>query len=401
MGRTEFRNYGNSQQAEVATSAAEKCKHREWTSVHDNYYRQQIVGQGTYGVVFSGHNRHTGQKVAMKRSQLDVYAEEGIPATAFREVALLNDLKNVPNVVQLQEISCTSSRLYLICEFLDRDLKKHLKENNRRLDYSKVKYISHEILKGVAWCHGIRVIHRDLKPHNILLDKEARVIKIADFGLARPNHAPGKTLTHEVITLWYRPPELLLGGSNYTDAVDIWSAGCIIAELLSGYPLFQGDSEIDTLFHIFKLLGTPTSQTWPGVTALPEGQLSHHWPQFKGHSDPFGQLNQSIDAAGKDLLQRMLAYDPDSRITAKEALEHPWFAELRQTDSVKNSVLHHYNAGGKPLTDSSSNSARHLLSNGGSRTGNEIDRLRPQKRVNHGGTHTTVSQRSSNRLVHP
>eukprot|EP00923_Selenidium_pygospionis_P003375 GHVN01005365.1.p1 GENE.GHVN01005365.1~~GHVN01005365.1.p1 ORF type:complete len:545 (+),score=86.78 GHVN01005365.1:1532-3166(+) len=313
---------------EVKKGKGESSRDKTWTTVHDRYERNEVLGEGTYGVVFQAQNLRTGQRVAMKRSRLDIY-DEGLPPSAVRELALLRDLSEHPNVVQLHEVSCNSSRLYMVCECLDYDLKKYLKAHNRRIPYPEVKSVLYQILKGISWCHGHRVMHRDLKPHNILLDKDASTVKLADFGLARPAHAAGKTITHEVITLWYRPPELLMGGCNYSDAVDIWSTGCILAELLSGQPIFMGDCEVDTLFKIFKVLGTPTIEDWPSMVELPEASERENWPKFRSNQDSLRGLREELDDDGVDLLRKMLVYDPAKRITAVEALQHPWFSESR------------------------------------------------------------------------
>jgi len=364
-------------------------KERCWTSVHDRYQRDEVLGEGTYGVVFSAQNIETGQRVAMKRSRMDLYPEEGVPATALREVSLLRDFRNCPNVMQLHEISCNNSRLYMVCEFLDYDLKKYLKANNKKIPYKTVKSICKEVLKGLAWCHGNRVMHRDLKPHNILLDKDAKVVKLADFGLARAAHAPGKTLTHEVITLWYRPPELLLGGCNYTDSVDIWSMGCILAELLSGQPLFMGDCEIDTLFRIFRLLGTPDRKSWPSIVELPEGQSSSQWPTFSVEANPFSGLHPELDDAGMDLLAKLLRYDPETRISAMEALEHPWFNDNAMSETpVKYSKPLRVKAVARQSIGSiSSTVSTNLSSEFQSAVKGfafELEQGRPLKRLNHG-----------------
>eukprot|EP01069_Polyplicarium_translucidae_P007319 Polyplicarium_translucidae@DN3089_c0_g2_i3.p1 len=305
-----------------------KKSKRQWTDLHSQYKATEILGQGTYGVVYRGERRtHDGEgstPVALKRSRLDVYAENGLPETALREVTLLHDLKH-ENILRLHNISCNTSRLYMVCEYLDMDLKKYIRSKSRAVSYGATKRIVYEVLKGVAFCHGNRVIHRDLKPHNILLNEEATRIKLADFGLARPKHGAGKTLTHEVVTLWYRAPELLLGHCNYDDSVDMWSVGCILAELLSGQPLFPGDSEIDTLFKIFRLLGTPSEEDWP----LYAVESLSAFPNLKGQSDPFGKLNPQFDEDGQELLTRMLRYNPKCRIAAHEALEHAWFRDVR------------------------------------------------------------------------
>jgi serine/threonine protein kinase len=162
-----------------------------------------------------------------------------------------------------------------------------------------------------------------LKPQNLLIDKSG-IIKLADFGLARAFSVPIRTLTHEVETLWYRAPEILLGQKEYALPVDMWSVGCIFAEMVEKRPLFMGDSEIDQIFKIFQLHGTPNNTAWPGVTSLPDFKTT--FPKFKG-VDP-KQHFKNFDEAGLDLLMQMIALDPAKRISAKQALKHPYFDGL-------------------------------------------------------------------------
>lgn len=179
-------------------------------------------------------------------------------------------------------------------------------------------------MSGIAFCHSRRVLHRDLKPQNLLIDKEG-MLKLADFGLARAIGIPVRTYTHEIVTLWYRAPEVLLGAKHYSTSVDMWSIGCIFAEMASQTPLFPGDSEIDELFRIFRVLGTPTEETWPGVSQLPDYKADFpRWPAV-----PLAKAVPQLDADGLDLLSKMLVYDPGKRISAKRALEHPYFGDIQ------------------------------------------------------------------------
>lgn len=197
------------------------------------------------------------------------YSEsEGVPSTAIREIALLREL-NHPNVVRLLDVIHSDKNLYLVFEYLNQDLKKLLDESETGLEKSLVKSYLWQLLQGIAHCHTQRVLHRDLKPQNLLID-DAGNIKLADFGLARSISLPIRGYTHEVVTLWYRAPEILLGSSVYGPAVDIWAIGCIFAEMYTKKALFPGDSEIDQLFRIFRTLGTPSEKTWPGVEKLPD-----------------------------------------------------------------------------------------------------------------------------------
>lgn len=167
-------------------------------------------------------------------------------------------------------------------------------------------------------------MHRDLKPQNILVDKQVNV-KIADFGLARAFSLPIKTLTHEIETLWYRAPEVLLGQKQYSLGVDSWSIGLIMGELFEREPVFIGDSEIDQIFKIFKFFGTPTNSEWPGITSLPDFKLT--FPKFKKMNPE--EKFKKMDYLEIDLLLMMLVLEPLKRISARDALRHPLFEEFR------------------------------------------------------------------------
>merc|ERR1719445_2496618 len=257
----------------------------------------------------------------MKKIRLES-EEEGVPSTAIREVSLLKELQH-PNIVSLQDVIMQESRLYLIFEFLTMDLKKYLDTAippHEMMSAHLLKSYCYQLLQAILFCHQRRVLHRDLKPQNLLIDKSG-AIKVADFGLARAFGIPVRVYTHEVVTLWYRAPEVLLGSPKYSCPIDIWSLGTIFAEMTNRRPLFQGDSEIDQLFRIFRVLRTPTDDIWPGVTQLPD---------FKATFPSWSSLNlktsmKKMESAGLELLEQMLVYDPSKRISAKKALLHPFF----------------------------------------------------------------------------
>jgi len=178
-----------------------------------------------------------------------------------------------------------------------------------------------QLLQGLTFCHQRRIVHRDLKPQNLLIDKKG-TLKIADFGLARAFCVPVRQYTHEVVTLWYRAPEILLGSATYSIPVDMWSAGCIFAELLTKKPIFPGDSEIDQLFKIFRQLGTPTEDIWHGCTSLPDFKPS--FPKWK--KQELSKIFENTHPAAIEVLEKMLMYEPAQRISSREALKHPYFS---------------------------------------------------------------------------
>lgn len=289
-----------------------------------NYQRLEKVGEGTYGVVYKAlDTRHNNRVVALKKIRLES-EDEGVPSTAIREISLLKELRD-ENTVRLYDIIHSDShKLYLVFEFLDLDLKKYMESipQGVGLGADMIKKFLMQLVKGTAYCHGHRILHRDLKPQNLLIDKEGN-LKLADFGLARGFGVPLRSYTHEVVTLWYRAPEILLGGKQYSTGVDIWSIGCIFAEMVNRKPLFAGDSEIDQIFRIFRILGTPTEEVWPDVTYLPDFK-----PTFpKWSKKNLQDTVPTLDPAGVDLLEQMLVYDPAGRISAKRALLHEYFQE--------------------------------------------------------------------------
>ncbi|GCB63988.1 cyclin-dependent kinase 1 [Scyliorhinus torazame] len=296
----------------------------------DDYVKIEKIGEGTYGVVYKGRHKTTQQIVAMKKIRLES-EEEGVPSTAIREISLLKELQH-PNIVCLQDVLMQDARLYLIFEFLSMDLKKYLDSlpTRQMMEQMLVKSYLYQITQGIAFCHSRRVLHRDLKPQNLLIDSKG-VIKLADFGLARAFGVPVRVYTHEVVTLWYRAPEVLLGSARYSTPVDIWSIGTIFAEMATKRPLFHGDSEIDQLFRIFRTLGTPNNEIWPEVETLPD--YKNTFPKWKA-----GSLSQvkNIDVNGLDLLAKTLIYNPARRISAKEALRHPYFDDLDKSNLPAN-----------------------------------------------------------------
>jgi len=252
--------------------------------------------------------------------------DEGIPSTAVREISILKQLDH-PNIVHLHDVILTEVSLTLVFEYLDQDLKNYLDAcGDKGIDEYTVKSFLYQLLQGIAYCHEHRVLHRDLKPQNLLINMDGE-LKLADFGLARGFGIPVRKYTHEVVTLWYRPPDVLLGSTKYSTQVDMWGVGCIFAEMASGKPIFRGSSDRDQLMRIFKVLGSPERASYPDIVKLPEYKVLDGFPKF--NSQDLKNYVPRLDRKGIDLLGLFLQHDPNKRISAKEALKHPYFADLK------------------------------------------------------------------------
>lgn len=299
----------------------ENSENGEGGSSVSKYLILEKVGEGTYGVVYKAKDRNTGEFFALKKIRLDS-EDEGVPSTSIREICLLKELRH-RNVVHLEDVVHSKNRLYLVFEYIDFDLKRWL-ENTSVVGPDLVKSYLFQLIRAMYFCHSRRILHRDLKPQNLLITRDG-LLKLCDFGLARAFAIPVRQYTHEVVTLWYRAPEILLGSKNYATPVDMWSVGCIFSELATKNPLFPGDSEIDQLYKIFQVLGTPNERTWPGVSQLPE--FVSTFPTW--HPQDLSKFVPNLEPLGVDLLAKLLEYEPGKRISAKQALEHPYFDDIK------------------------------------------------------------------------
>ena len=235
----------------------------------------------------------------------------------------MKELKH-ENIVNLHDVIHTENKLMLVFEYMDKDLKKFMdSRNGGQLDFLTIKSFMHQLLQGIAFCHENRVLHRDLKPQNLLINTKGQ-LKLADFGLARAFGIPVNTFSNEVVTLWYRAPDVLLGSRTYNTSIDIWSAGCIMAEMYTGRPLFPGTTNEDQLQKIFRLMGTPSERSWPGISQFPEYKPSFH----VYYTQELRMILPQIDAVGLDLLGRMLQLRPEMRASAQDCLQHAWFRDL-------------------------------------------------------------------------
>lgn len=303
----------------------------------DKFIKLKKAGEGTYGVVYKAKDKITGKLVALKKIKLNARNGEfeGIPSTAIREICLLKSLCHSSIVELLDVITCEEKSLYIVFEYLDMDLKRYLDTSTDNLPLQLVQSYMKQLTEGLKYLHSHRILHRDLKPQNLLLDCDGH-IKLADFGLSRAFSLPSRSYTHEVVTLWYRAPELLLGARIYSPTVDIWALGCIMAEMITKRALFPGDSEIDQLYRIFRLFGTPTETNWVGVSRLPDYRQS--FPQWK--PEPIDNHIPLHCKEEGDLLTAMLTYDTKNRPSASECLKNMAFLQdVRQLVAPSLSVF--------------------------------------------------------------
>ena len=339
------------------------------------YEKIEQVGEGTYGEVFMARSRDDSSLVALKKVKLEG-EREGFPITAIREIKILKSL-NHDNVINMKEIvtSKNKSSIYMVFEYMDHDLTGLAGREGIKFSIPQIKCYMQQLLTGLNYCHLNNILHRDIKGANLLIDNNG-VLKLADFGLARSCALENsRALTNRVITLWYRPPELLLGTQAYGPAVDTWSAGCIFAELLLGKPILQvrvspdtrssfrvpspakpssesrreykqtdprsrrltalpllflfsvaqGKSETEQLDLIFKLCGTPTEEDWPGIASLPWAKTI--LPTKKTYPRRVQEVFRRAPPSARDLVERFLTLDPEKRVTARDALDSDYFWE--------------------------------------------------------------------------
>ncbi|PFH61942.1 hypothetical protein XA68_15704 [Ophiocordyceps unilateralis] len=289
------------------------------------YAKGKKLGEGTYAIVFLGHLRaRPSTLVAIKKIKVQKEYTEGMAPDAVRELKHLQELHH-PNIISLLSVfSSKDQNLNLVLEYLPLgDLEMLIRDTDRvRYGAADIKAWMGMLTRAVWFCHENFVLHRDIKPNNLLIAADGEV-KLADFGLARSFADPHQNMTANVITRWYRPPELLFGARHYGGAVDVWSVGTVFAELVMRAPYLPGANELDQIKLICEAVGTPTEDNWPGVTTLPEYTVPAQHP-VRGR-DWYEMRFGTVGSHGVDLLLGTLALDPKRRITARDMLRHPWW----------------------------------------------------------------------------
>lgn len=292
------------------------------------------LGEGTYAIVFLGHLREKpSTQVAIKKIKIQKEYTEGMAPDAVRELKHLQELQH-PNIISLLSVfSSKDQNLNLVLEFLPLgDLEELIRDiDHVHYGAADIKAWMGMLTRAVWFCHESFVLHRDIKPNNLLIAADGEV-KLADFGLARGFADPHQNMTANVITRWYRPPELLFGARHYSGAVDVWSVGTVFAELVLRAPYLPGNGELEMVKLICEAVGTPTEENWPGVSKLPSYAVPDESVNPIRGKDYYNMRFGTVGNQGVDLLMKTLVLNPKERITAKEMLQHPWWhSEPRPT----------------------------------------------------------------------
>ncbi|KXG49630.1 uncharacterized protein PGRI_055980 [Penicillium griseofulvum] len=298
----------------------------EFANAESVYYRkpgnESVIGAGTYGKVFKGIHVYTQRKVALKKIRMEG-EKDGFPVTAVREIKLLQHLRN-HNVVSLLEVMVEKNECFMVFEYLSHDLTGLINHPTFSLTLSHKKDLAKQMFEGLNYLHHRGVLHRDIKAANILISNRG-LLKFADFGLARFfSKSRQLDYTNRVITIWYRPPELLLGETRYGPAVDMWSAACVCMEMFTKKAVFPGEGgELSQMDKIYNALGTPTKTEWPDLVEMPWFHLMRPTERRKR---VFEDVYRDVLTTGAmDLISSIFRYDPSQRPSAEDVLKHPYF----------------------------------------------------------------------------
>lgn len=330
---------GETQKRKIEKKKQQHSNVPRWKLNFKDLYRTiDLVGQGTYGSVFKGTSKETNRTVALKKIQM-TNEQEGFPLTALREIKALMTLKH-KNIVELIEVVISKpndsnrnvGHVYMVFEYMEFDLSG-LVDKGLCLTNSHVMCYTKQLLEAVAFMHKQGFIHRDIKGANLLINRR-NVLKLADLGLARVHvnktqkKKKKKPYTNRVVTLWYRPIELLLGETYYGSKIDLWGVGCLFAEWLYGDPILPGNNEIEQMKLIFNLCGTPNLEDWPGHVETPKwASDAEGWCRANKKESTLETRFRRFSELELDLVKRMLALNPDKRCSAVDALKHGYFRQ--------------------------------------------------------------------------
>jgi mitogen-activated protein kinase 15 len=294
------------------------------------YETQAKLGKGAYGIVWKAIDKKTKNEVALKKI-FDAFQNTTDAQRTFREIMFLQALHDHENVIQLYKVMKADNDrdIYLVFEHMETDLHAVIRANI--LEEVHKQFIIYQLLKALKYMHSGEILHRDLKPSNILLNSDC-LVKVADFGLARSVAACSEenenTLTDYVATRWYRAPEILLGSQSYTKGVDMWSVGCILGELLEGKPIFPGTSTMNQLVRIIEVVGQPSQEDVKAIRSPYAAEMLSSLTLSRPR--PLSELYPHASSNALDLLKKLLHFNPEKRLSADEALAHPFVAGFRE-----------------------------------------------------------------------